>query len=161
MILFHYILQVLALTQANATRQRTPGFQCRDGCRIGGVLVNVHNPWHGIARCFDGFNKEAFQCPSIPFPRQQKLDCLACGVDRTGTGTGWPLILTPADIVDTAARPKGSPRQSSDGPLNGLPSMIGIDPPYQPAALNVRNGTRSCYRTSNAMWSLPMISRHR
>ena len=42
-----------------------------------------HNPWHRIARCFDGFNKEALGCPSIAFRRQQKLDRLARGVDRT------------------------------------------------------------------------------
>jgi hypothetical protein len=83
MILFHYIIQALALTQANARRQRTLSFQCLNGCRIGGVLVNVHDPWHRIARCFYGFNKEAFRCPSIAFCRQQKLDRLARGVDRT------------------------------------------------------------------------------
>jgi hypothetical protein len=82
-ILLDHIIRVLALTQANATRQRTLGFQCLDGCWIGGVLVNVQDPWHGIARCFDGFNQEAFCCRRIAFRGQQKLDRLARGVDRT------------------------------------------------------------------------------
>jgi hypothetical protein len=38
-ILLDHIIQVLALAQTNATRQRTFGFQCLDSCRIGGVLV--------------------------------------------------------------------------------------------------------------------------
>ena len=84
-ILLDHIIQVPALAQANATRQRSPGFQCLDGCRIGGVLVNIHDPWHRIARCFYGLNQEALGCRRIPFRRQQKLDRLAHGVDRTVT----------------------------------------------------------------------------
>src|SRR5215472_15924926 len=64
-------------------------FSSLDGCRIGGVLVNVHDPWHRIARCFYGFNQEAFRCRSIPLSRQQKLDRLAIGVDRT---VGVPVL---------------------------------------------------------------------
>ena len=80
---FDHIIQVLALAQANATRQRTLGFQRLDGCRIGGVLVNVHDPWHRVARCFYGFNQEAFCCRRIAFRCQQKIDRLAGGVDCT------------------------------------------------------------------------------
>jgi hypothetical protein len=82
-ILLDHIIQVLALAQANATRQRALGFQRLDGCRIGGVLVHVQHPWHGTTRCFYGFNKEALRRRRIPFRRQQKLDRLARGVDRT------------------------------------------------------------------------------
>jgi Transposase len=58
---------------ANATRQRTRGFQCLDGCWIGGVLVNVEDPWHGIARCFEGFNQEVFCRRRIAFRSQTRL----------------------------------------------------------------------------------------
>jgi hypothetical protein len=36
--------------------------------------------------------------------------------------------------------------------LNGLPGVIGIDPPYQPVAPEVRNGTRRCL--SQAGWAV-------
>src|SRR5215471_13619434 len=45
MILLDHIIQVLALTQGNATRQRTFGFQRLDGCRIA--------PQRGAHQCKD------------------------------------------------------------------------------------------------------------
>jgi hypothetical protein len=77
MILFHYIVEVLALPQANTARERPFRFQPFYGRRICRVLVDMDDPWHGIARGTQGLTEEAFGRRRIPLGREQKLDSLA------------------------------------------------------------------------------------
>src|SRR5712692_10587688 len=49
MVLFHYIIEVLALAQANTATECAFPFQTLHCDRIGGVLVDVHDAWDGIA----------------------------------------------------------------------------------------------------------------
>ena len=49
-ILLHYIIEVLALTQADTASYRPLGLQGGQGCRIGWVLVPVHDAWDRIAQ---------------------------------------------------------------------------------------------------------------
>ena len=77
MILFHYIVEVLALPQANTARERPFRFQPFYGRRICRVLVDIDDPWHGIARGTQGLTEEAFGRRRIPLGRKQELDRLA------------------------------------------------------------------------------------
>src|SRR5215471_11361408 len=83
MILFHYIVEVLALPQPNSARERPFRFQPFYGRRICRVLVDIDDPWHGIARGTQSLTEEAFSSGSISLGGEQKLDRLTGRVHRT------------------------------------------------------------------------------
>jgi hypothetical protein len=84
MILFHYyVVGVLTLTQANPPRERTLGLLPRYGSRLCGVLINVHDTWHGIGACCRSLTEEPFGGCGISFGREQKVDRPPQGVDYT------------------------------------------------------------------------------
>ena len=83
MILFHYVVKVLTLTQANPPRERTLGLLPRYGSRLCGVLINVHDSWQGIAACCRSLTEEPFGGCGISFGREQKVDRPPQGVDYT------------------------------------------------------------------------------
>ena len=81
MILFHYIVEVLALPQANSARERPFRFQPFYRRRVRWILVDVHDPWQGIAGCRQSLSEEPLGRICIPSRGEQKVDRLAHGVD--------------------------------------------------------------------------------
>ena len=90
-ILFHDVVEVLALAQPNPPRQGTPGFHLLNGGRVSRVLVDIHDTWHGIAGCRNGMEEKAFGRCRIALRRQQKLDRLAGGIDGPVQVPVFPL----------------------------------------------------------------------
>jgi len=77
MILFHYVIEILTLPQANTPRKHSFGFQPRYGGRICRVLVDVHDPRRRIPACRQSLSQEPFGGCGISFGREQKVDRLA------------------------------------------------------------------------------------
>jgi len=93
MVLFHHIIEILALTQTNPPRQDAFGFQCCYRGRKGRVLVHVDDAWHGIAGRAQSLTKEAFGSSRVALRREQKINRLAVGVYRAVQIFVFPLDL--------------------------------------------------------------------
>src|SRR5215471_18649936 len=83
MVLLHHIVEVLALTQTNPTREDALSFQPSQSRRKGPVLVHMDDPWHRIAGRAQSLSEEALGRSSIPLGGEQKLDRLTSRIHRT------------------------------------------------------------------------------
>lgn len=108
MVLFYYIIQVLALAQLNAARQNAFCFQ-RFHCRpIRGVLVHVDHPRDAIARSTQSPAEEAFGSRSVPFG----------GAGSRSSGRSNPRRDTDGTLCASVTAPRsafGSHRESGPG----------------------------------------------
>src|SRR5215831_17864308 len=89
-VLFHYIVEILALAQTDTTRQNPFRFQLFHRRRKGWVLVHIDDSRHCIPGRTQSLTEEAFSGRSIALGGEQKIDCLTGGI----YGTVEELVLT-------------------------------------------------------------------
>ena len=89
-VLFHNIIKVLALAQADTARQNPFRFQLRHCRRKGWVLVHIDDSRHWIPGRTQSLTEEAFSGRSIAFRGEQKINCLTGGIH----GTVEELVLS-------------------------------------------------------------------
>jgi len=82
LILFHHIIQMLALAQLNSAREKTVSLQRFHRPRISGVLVHVDHTGDGIAGSAQSLPEEALGPRSVSFGGEQELNRLAGRVHR-------------------------------------------------------------------------------
>jgi hypothetical protein len=71
MVLLHHIVEILALAQTNAARQRAGRFQGCHGGRKCTVLIHVDDLWDRIARRTQSFTKKALSGRRVSFGGEQ------------------------------------------------------------------------------------------
>ena len=82
MILFDYVVQILALTETHSPRQPAICLQRLYRRRKGRILVNMDDSRHGIACILHRFPEKAFGRGGIPFGGEQKINRLTGRVHR-------------------------------------------------------------------------------
>jgi hypothetical protein len=68
-VLLHYIIEILALTQSTTPTQRALGLEFFNGSGIRSILVYVDHPGLQIGRIQQGFTEESLGCRCIAFWR--------------------------------------------------------------------------------------------
>src|SRR3954447_6142159 len=124
MVLFHYVIEELALPQPRASPQLAVLFHPLDGTGVGRVLVHRDRARVYRMRLPECLTEEALCGLSIPLGREQEIDRLAAAVDR-------PIQVGPAalnfhiGLVDPP-RAVARPQMRAD-PLLDL-WRVGLDP---------------------------------
>jgi hypothetical protein len=138
-------------------RKHTICFQRVHPSRIGRVVVDLHHPWHRIARYLNRIAQKAFGRGLIAFGCEQKVNSLPRGIDsaihifvaalylyigRVDTVTlVGRLQLWSAGVYSARVHtPAPSAKCNWHPPLKGFCGAIGIDfHPSNPDAVKVRN----------------------
>jgi hypothetical protein len=93
-VLFHDVIEKLALPQAGEAPELAVLFQLLDGTGVGRVLVHRNGARVHRMRLRQRLAEEALRGLGVPLGREQEVDGLAAAVDRTLQVHPAPLTRT-------------------------------------------------------------------